>query len=93
VRSQWVSKGVVWVEAFDQIPLVAQTLVELFGEKEGPHHLARCRLRGFSAPSRKFTRPPGRRWSVALSSATIGPPEIRAAREATADGAKPNSQR
>ena len=40
LRQQWVSRGVAWIEAFDQIPLVAtlETLVELFGEKAAVQH-------------------------------------------------------
>jgi len=41
MRLQWTSKGIAWIEAFDQIPLVEtlQTLVALFGEKSGSEHL------------------------------------------------------
>ena len=41
MRPQWASRGVAWIEAFDQIPLVAtlQTPVDLFGEKEAAQRL------------------------------------------------------
>jgi hypothetical protein len=41
MRPEWTSKGVAWIEAFDQIPLLGtlQTLVDLFGEKAAAEHL------------------------------------------------------
>lgn len=41
MRPDWTSKGVAWIEAFDQIPLLGtmQALVDLFGEKAAAEHL------------------------------------------------------
>jgi hypothetical protein len=40
MRPQWVSRGVGWIAAFDDIPLVVtlQTLVGLFGQREAARH-------------------------------------------------------
>src|SRR6478752_38501 len=47
LRPKWTSRGVAWIEAFDQIPLAAtlQTLVDLFGKEASAQHL-RDVLRG-----------------------------------------------
>jgi hypothetical protein len=41
LRPRWTSRGVAWIEAFDQIPLAAtlQTLVDLFGKEAAPQYL------------------------------------------------------
>jgi hypothetical protein len=41
MRPHWISQGLAWVAAFDEIPLAAtlQTLADLFGEKAAAEHL------------------------------------------------------